>query len=200
MTVNPQFDRRGTLVDRADRNASPSDVAALKGRYEEYCWQQISLLLEIIPREAIRPLYRRARIWATERGLHESQDPMATLRLFCRDVLPLPPFEVWLLDYQTHRVAHVSPGSGFSPLNEPMEPIAVEFRRLEHNAESWHGTLEVYRGGEVWRGLIRFQRDGEKGHFHTGEIFREDNLQDLRDRFISFTAPTLSAFLRSTLP
>ena len=47
---------RGTLVDRADRNASPSDVAALKGRYEEYCWQQISLLLEIIPREAIRPL------------------------------------------------------------------------------------------------------------------------------------------------
>ena len=200
MTVNPEFDKRGTPADRADRNASPSNVAALKGRYEEYCRQQISLLLEIIPREAVRPLYRRARIWATERGLHEPKDPMATLRLFCRDVLPLPPFEVWLLDYETHRVAHVSAGSGFSPLTEPMEPIAVEFRRLEHDAESWHGTLEVYRGGEVWRGLIRFQRDGEEGHFRTGEIFREDNLQDLRDRFISFTAPTLSAFLRSTLP
>ncbi len=70
----------------------------------------------------------------------------------------------------------------------------------EHAAEPWRGTLEVYRGGDAWRGHIRFQRDGEEGHFRTGEIFRENNLQDLRDRFSSFTAPTLSAFLRSTLP
>ena len=200
MTVNPEFDRRGTPVDWADCDASPSNVAALKGLYGEYCRQQVSLLLQIIPREAVRPLYRRARIWATKRGLHESKDPMSTLRLFCRDVLPLPPFEVWLVDYETHLVAHVSAGLGLSPLAEPMEPIAVEFRRMEYDAEPWHGTLEVYRGGDAWRGLIRFQRDGEEGHFRTGEIFREDNLQDLRDRFISFTAPTLSAFLRSTLP
>jgi len=200
MNLNPEFDRRGRPVDWADRDGSPINVAALKGRYEEYCRQQVSLLLGIIPREAVRPLYRRARTWATTRGLHESQDPMSTLRLFCRDVLPLPPFEVWLLDNENHRLAHVSAGLGFSPLTEPMEPIAVEFRRLEHDAEPWHGTLEVYRGGDAWRGLIRFQRDGEEGHFRTGEIFREDNLQDLRDRFISFTAPTLSAFLRSTLP
>ncbi len=94
----------------------------------------------------------------------------------------------------------MSAGSGFSPLTEPMEPIAVEFRLLEHDSEPWHGTLEVYRGGDAWRGLIRFQRDGDEGHFRTAEIFREDNLQDLGNRFISFTAPTLSAFLRSTLP
>jgi hypothetical protein len=200
VTVNPEFDTRGTRVDRAGRDASPPDAAALKGRYEEYCQQQVYVLLEIIPPEAVRPLYRRARIWATERGLHESKDPMSTLRLFCRDVLPLPPFEVWLVDYETHLVAHVGAGLGLSPLAEPMEPIAVEFRRMEYDAEPWHGTLEVYRGGDAWRGLIRFQRAGEKGHFRTGEIFREDNLQDLRDRFISFTAPTLSAFLRSTLP
>ena len=87
-----------------------------------------------------------------------------------------------------------------SPSAEPMEPIAVDIRRIEHDAEQWQGTLEVYRGGEAWRGLIRFQRDGEEGHFRTGEIFCEDDLQDLRDRFVSFTAPTMSAFLRSTLP
>ena len=81
-----------------------------------------------------------------------------------------------------------------------MEPVAVEFRRLEHEAEAWRGTLEVYRGGDVWRGLIRFQRDGEDGHFRTGDIFREDDLQDLRDRFISLTAPNLRSFLRSPLP
>ena len=125
---------------------------------------------------------------------------MSTLRLFCHAVLPLPPFDVWLMDYETHRLAHMSVGLGLLPLPEPMEPIAVEFRRWEHEAEPWRGTLEVYRGGDAWRGQIRFRRDGEKGHFRTGEIFRENNLQDLRDRFSSFTALTLSAFLRSTLP
>ena len=203
MIVTPEFarlDGRGSPPDPADRAVLPSDAEALKGRYEEYCRQQVTLLLEIIPQEAVRPLYRRARIWATERGLHETKDPMSTLRGFCREVLPLPPFEVWLLDYENHRVAHPSAGAGWSPLAEPMKPIAVDVRSVEHEAEPWHGTLEVYRGGDVWRGLIRFQRDGEKDHFRTGEIFCEDDLQELRNRFNSFNAPTLSAFLRSTLP
>ena len=66
--------------------------------------------------------------------------------------------------------------------------------------EPWQGTLEVYRGGDAWRGLIRFQREGEEGHFRTGEIFCEGDLQDLRNRFDSFAASTMSAFRRSTLP
>ncbi len=200
MTTGPELDGQGTSADLAERDGSPSQLAALKRRYVGYCQWQVSLLLEVMPREAVRPLYRHARIWATERGLHESKDPMSTLRAFCREVLPLPPFDVWLSDYETHHEAHVGAGLGPSPLTDAMEPIAVEFRRMEHEAEPWHGTLEVYRGGDAWRGLIRFQRDGERGYFRTGEIFCEDNLQDVRDRFISFTAPTLSAFLRSTLP
>ena len=200
MTLTPERDPRSALLDPVDREASPSHTAVLRGRYEAYCQQQVTLLLEIIPSEAVRPLYRRARTWATEEGFHESKDPMSTLRSFCREVLLLPPFEVWQLDYANHRVAHVSAGVERSPLVEPMEPIAVDVRRIEHEEEPWQGTLEVYRGGDVWRGLIRFQRDGEEGYFRTGEIFCEDDLQDLRDRFISFTAPTMSAFLRSTLP
>ena len=200
MTVTPEFDPRRTPPDPVDPRVSRANTAVLRGRYEGYCRQQVSLLLEIIPREAVRPFYRRARAWATERGLHESKDPMSTLRGFCREVLPLPPFEIWHLDYEKHPAAHVSAGAERSLLAEPMEPIAVDVRRIEHEAEPWQGTLEVYRGGDVWRGLIRFQRDGEEGHFRTGEIFCEDDLQDLRDRFISFTAPTMSAFLRSTLP
>ena len=156
--------------------------------------------MEIIPREAVRPLYRRARIWATERGLHDTKDPMSTLRVFCREVLPLPPFEVWRLDYENHRVAHAGGRVECVLLAEPMDPIAVDVRRMEHEAEPWHGTLEVYRGGDAWRGLIRFQREGEEGQFRTGEIFCEDDLQDLRTRFNSFTASTMSALLRSTLP
>ena len=199
MTVTPELDGRGTSVDPVGRDVSPS-VAALTGRYEEYCRQQVTLLLRIVPREAVRPLYRHARIWAKERGLHESKDPMSTLRAFCRHILPLPPFGVWVSDYEIHRVAHVSAGVTWSPVAEPMEPITVEVRRWEHGAEMWHGTLEVSRGGDGWRGHIRFQRDGEESHSRTAEIFCEDDLQDLRERFSSFTALTMSAFLRSTLP
>ncbi len=201
MTFNPELDPelhgQGASLD-PDRG-STSEVA-LKARYEEYCQQQVSILLQIIPSEAVRPLYRHARTWATERGLHESKDPMSTLRVFCRDLLPLPTLEVWLLDYDAHRAAHVVAGSGWSPRTDAMAPIPVESRRVEHEAEPWSGTLEVYRSGDGWRGLIRFQRDGERDQFRTGEIFCEDSLQDLRTRFISFAAPTLSAFLRSTLP
>ena len=203
MIVTPEFDRldgRGAPPDPVDLTVSPSDTGAVKGRYEEYCRQQVTLLLEIIPREAVRPLYHRARIWATERGLHDTKDPMSTLRVFCREVLPLPPFEVWRLDYENHRVAHAGGRVEWVLLAEPMDPIAVDVRRMEHEAEPWHGTLEVYRGGDAWRGLIRFQREGEEGQFRTGEIFCEDDLQDLRTRFNSFTASTMSALLRSTLP
>ena len=203
MIVTPESDRpdgRKAPPDPVDRTVSPSDTGAVKGRYEEYCRQQVTLLLEIIPREAVRPLYRRARIWATERGLHDTKDPMSTLRVFCRELLPLPPFEVWRLDYENHRVAHAGGRVEWVLLAEPMDPIAVDVRRMEHEAEPWHGTLEVYQSGAAWRGLIRFQREGEEGQFRTGEIFCEDDLQDLRTRFNSFTASTMSALLRSTLP
>jgi hypothetical protein len=81
-----------------------------------------------------------------------------------------------------------------------MELITVGVRRIKHDVVPWQGTLEVYHGGDAWRGLIRFQRVGEEGHFRTGELFCEDDLDDLRDRLISFTATTMSSFLRSILP
>ncbi len=201
MTVTPDLGIPVTSLDGLDeRDVSSSAMPALTRRYEEYCRRQVSLLLEVIPRRAVRPLYRRARSWATERGLHEPQDPMATLRVFCRRVLPLPPFDVWLSDYEDHRLAHLRAEVGGPPLAEPNPPVSVEIRRWTHEAEPWRATLEVYRGGDAWRGFVRFQRDGAEGDSRTGEIFCEDELQDLRDRFNSFTAGTMSAFLRSALP
>ena len=200
MTLTPDLRSRGNPLDSVDRGGSPSNTAVLEMRYEGYCQRQVSRLLELIPREAVRPLYRRARTWAMEQGVHESKDPMSTLRAFCRELLPLPPFEVWRSDYENNRLAHRSAGVERSPVAEPMEPVEIEVRRIEHEAEPWQGTLEVYRGDDRWRGVIRFQLDGEEGQFRTGEIFCEDDLQDLRDRFSSFTALAMISFLRSTLP
>ncbi len=200
MSPTPESDRWDAGTNQVGRNVGPPHAAVLRGRYDEYCRQQVTLLLEIVPREALRTLYRSARSWATREGLHESKDPMSTLRAFCRELLPLPPFEIWLSDFEHHRLAHLSAGAELSPLTQTLEPIVVTSKRIEYRAEWWRGALEVYRRGDAWRGIIRFQRKGEGEHFRTGEIFREDELQDLRDRFNSFTALTLSAFLRSTLP
>jgi hypothetical protein len=60
--------------------------------------------------------------------------------------------------------------------------------------------VDVYRDGDLWRGYIRFRRDAHDTEVRTGDIFCEDELQDLRDRFLSLTSITLSAFLRSILP
>jgi hypothetical protein len=200
MNSVPGLDTPGTAADWAHRERDRSDKKPLQAQYEAYCNRQISLLIEIVPREAVRPFYRSARTWATERGVHESKDPMSTLRVFCRELLPLPPFDVWALDHERYRAAHLDAASGWSSPRELVEPVAVEVRRLQHGGESWEGALEVYRGASTWRGLIRFQREGAEGYFRTGEIFCEDGLQDVRNRFISFSALTLSAFLRSTLP
>ena len=202
MIVTPeikQLDGGGAPPGLGDPTVFPSDAEAVKGRFEEYCRQQVTLLLEIIPREAVRPLYRRARIWATERGLHEAKDPMSTLRGFCRKLLPLPPLEVWLADCD-HRVANPGAGVEWGTLSDPMKPIAVDVRRIDHDSGPGRRTLEGERSWDGWRGRNLVQRDGEEEYFRTGEIFREDDVQDLRNRFRSFTVSTMSAFLRSTLP
>ena len=105
MSPTPESDRWDAGTNQVGRNVGPPHAAVLRGRYDEYCRQQVTLLLEIVPREAVRTLYRSARSWATREGLHESKDPMSTLRAFCRELLPLPPFEIWLSDFEHHRLA-----------------------------------------------------------------------------------------------
>ncbi len=179
---------------------APTTASALRRRYSEYCRRQAVGLVELVPREGVRPLYRQAREWAVDQGMHESKDPMATLHLFCRNLLPLPPFDVWLADYETHRLAHLKAGAPYPHAGGPSEPVTVELRQVEHASERWQASLDVYRDDDLWRGYVRFHRGFGESHLRTGDIFCEDELQDLRDRFLSFTSATLAAFLRSILP
>ncbi len=178
----------------------PPTTSSLRRRYGEYCQRQAVGLMELVPREAVRPLYRRAREWAMEQGLHESKDPMATLHRFCRELLPLPPFDDWLVDYEAHRLAHLKAGVRYPNRGEPSEVVTVELREVEHASSRWQASLDVYRDEDVWRGYIRFHRSSTEANVRTGDIFCDEELQDLRDRFLSFTTATLAAFLRSILP
>lgn len=175
--------------------------SALYGRYLNYRQREASALLTLVPRDGLRPLYRAAREWAVEVGLHENKDPMATLLAYCERVLPLPPFDVWVADYQSHRLAYMEE-MGKPPLAPvETEPVLVEVRGVRLDGEAdWYGSLYVGHDGVDWRGHIAFHQDGVGRVHRTGEIFVEDALEIVRERFLGFTDATMAAFLRSTLP
>ena len=88
-----------------DHPAETTEVLYLK--YHGYRRRQAARLLHVMPREAVRELYGEAREWAQARGLHDIQDPMATLVRFAEHLLPLPPFEVWLADREQYPLCHI---------------------------------------------------------------------------------------------
>lgn len=180
--------------------ASHRPGPGLRRQYQEYCQWQAAGLLRVVPKEAIRPLYRTARAWAAARGLHEDKDPMATLVRYCRGLLPLPPFECWLEDYERNRIAHLQCVSE-GPLHaRAVEPVVVDAREVRMDGETWTAGLSLFPDGELWRGFIGFSRGASDMGVRTANIFCEDDPQDIRARFTDLTFYTLQAFLRSTLP
>ena len=180
----------------------PASEGALRRRYEAYCRRQSLRLLSLIPREAIRPLYREAREEALAGSAPGESvgDPLEVLLGFCGRLLPLPPFAEWLQDTQAHPAAHLddeglafdSPRSG--------GPVTVEVRPLDARGAQWYAALDVRADGGVWRGRITFRsREGGTTH-RTGDVFSEPEAESVRSRFLEFDDPTLEAFLRSSLP
>jgi hypothetical protein len=180
--------------------ASPE---ALRARYEAYCAEQAAALPALLPRAGVRELYRKAR----EVVPGEVIDPLALLVARCRELLPLPPFEVWAADYLRDPRPYLEPIESGTAGPVRSTPVAVDRRRIEHGGRAWEAALTVFRAPPEWRGFIAFQSEGEPdgavthGSAHrTADIFLEARAEDIRERFQSFSADTLQAFLRSTLP
>lgn len=174
--------------------------AQLRRLYQGYCRRQITSLLSLVPRSAVRSLYRAARRWAVERELHEGKDPLATLVMYCEMVLPLPPFPVWLEDFHRYREAHVAELATAPEGVEESGPVTMEVRSLEVDGRRWYAALSVFRRDGVWRGYVTFRAEASQTSVRTADIFRCQELPEIRDRFREFDAATLRAFLRSTLP
>lgn len=186
----------GTVSGLADR-VQPSR-AELLSRYSAYRRRQARGLLHMIPSEAIRPLYRRA--VAAGLGHEASADPMEALLLYCDRLLPLPPLDIWLED------ARRSPESYWDDVGDAADaptadaPVTVETRRVTVGEEAWYAHLRAFRDGDVWRGFIAFEGARSSRVHRTALIFREPDAVLVRERFLSFHATALAAFLRSTLP
>ncbi len=166
-------------------------------RYRAYRRAQASSLVRMLPREAIRPLYRRAR---ESLRVRPADDPLAVLTRYCETLLPLPPYETWLRDLRAHPDAHLR------DLEESVEaptadaPSTVEVRALSAGGRRWRASLHSFRDQGAWRGFIAFQEEGVTRRHRTAAIFCEEDPAELRERFLSFAPATLEAFLRSSLP
>ena len=173
----------------------------LSARYDEYCRRQAKGLVSILPKEAIRPLYARAREWGRTTGKEVEKDPLATLLLFLRELLPLPPREVWERDRVEYLDAHVKEEFDSPPAHRRSSPpVTVESRGMEMEGRRWRATLNLFRRDEAWRGFIVFNPLGETDTVQTADIFREEDPDEIRNRFLGFHNQTLQAFLRSVLP
>lgn len=192
-----------TLPGREAVPAEPDVVPADQGlrlRYERYCRSQGMALAALVPREAVRSLYRAALEARGGTADDEGEDPLEVLGAFCRELLPLPPFEVWREDFMTHRTAHLEEGEAWVGPRDRAEPVAVELRTLEAGGECWYATLNVRKGEAGWRGHIAFHTAGLARAFRTAEVFREADGASVRARFRELDPATLAAFLRSVLP
>lgn len=182
----------------------PPTDAGLRRRYEAYRRRQGGELLSLVPREAIRPLYRAALARRGDRPTMESDGPeegaLGLLADFCTDLLPLPPFDVWLSDFEAHRAAHLDESGEWTP-TAPDGPVTVEIRRFpDPGGRTWYASLDVRRAAGAWRGSVAFHTEGDGRVFRTAEVFREAGPTAVRSRFLDFDVPTLQAFLRSVLP
>lgn len=184
----------------AGRNGSLETPEILFARYRCYRRRQVTRLLHLVPRDAVRELYGQARAWASERGIHDPQDPMASLSSFAEHLLPLPPFEVWRADRARYPLGHIEDGGEDPQSGSMTRPRRLEDRRFRYGGRHWIASLNVFRDGSAWRGFLRFREVGRAHRYHTANIFLEETARNVRERFREFDRGTLGAFLRSVLP
>jgi len=177
-----------------------SEDPVLRSRYRDYRARQAQALVSFLPPGAVRPLYARARAWAGESGVPVGKDPLATLLLFLQDLLPLPPFEAWLEDRSENLRAHLEEEFTSPPSHRRAPPpVTVESRAVQLGDSHWRASLNLFRRDEVWRGFISFRSGGDGPGVRTADIFRGEDPEEIRSRFLSFKPHTLQAFLRSVL-
>ena len=171
------------------------EAAELQERYAAYRRRQAARLIHLMPRDAVRPLYRRVRMAAGA-----TEDPMELLLRYCEELLPLPPIDVWAEDLRTHPEAHLEDVDESAQAPTAQAPATVEVRSLQLGDAYWLARLRTYRDGGVWRGYIAFANESAGLTHRTAPVFCEDDPVSLRQRFLAFELPAVEAFLRSALP
>lgn len=98
-------------------------------RYQAYRRLHVTSLVRMTPREAIRPMYRKARVAEFE---NSEADPLETFILFAETLIPLPSFEVWHQDLRTNSDAHLRDLNESAEAPTAAAPSTVEVRSMRY--------------------------------------------------------------------
>lgn len=170
----------------------------LRRWYHAYRRRQARRLVSILPRDAVRPLYRAALAGMDARSAGGA-DPLRVLMEYCATVLPLPPFEVWLADLARYPAAHFQDWDEAVDAPSPADPATLAARELIRGDERWRVTLCAYPQDGAWRAHLSFAGPALHDAHRTAPVFREPSAEALRDRFMDFEITSIEAFLRSCL-
>ena len=170
------------------------DRAELERWYALYRRRQARRLVDLLPRDAVRPLYRAA----AARSAHP--DPLERLVAYCADLLPLPPFDVWAEDLAEHPEAHLRDWDDTVDAPNAADPATLAVRQMLRGSEVWQVRLMGFAESGAWRAYLAFRGPTLNDEFHTACVFREATAGALGDRFQSFDDHVLEGFLRSCLP
>jgi len=175
-----------------------TDFDDLRREYAEYRMRQGRELVFLLPPDAVRPLLRRMHRQAVPAD-RLRDDPLAALADYCANLLPLPPFDVWLGDVREHPDEYLE--SLDSPGGAPTvsAPATLDARCFERAGTEWIARLRAFRDQGAWRGFITFHsRDGDPVQ-RTSLVFREEGPREVRERFLTFESAALESFLRSAM-
>ena len=170
------------------------DRRELEHWYVLYRRRQARRLVDLLPREAIRPMCRAAAARSSD------ADPLERLVAFCSQILPLPPFEVWVRDLAEYPDAHLLDWDDTTEAPTVDEPATLAVRQLHRGAELWQVRLRGFAESGAWRADLAFRGPTLSDAFQTAPVFHETTAGALRDRFQGFDDDVLEGFLRSCLP
>ncbi|TVP55746.1 MAG: hypothetical protein EA351_09785 [Gemmatimonadales bacterium] len=164
----------------------------LRALYERYRRCEAQELLALIPREGLRSIWRHRRAETRHEPPREGAS-LEELREVTEELLPLPPYEVWVRSYLSDRRPYLQ-RMGIPAAPARPDPVTVSTREMRD--EIW-AHLHLRRSDRGWVGFMSFHGPATNSSHRTGEIFRGDGPDEILDRFHEFTRPTLEAFFRS---
>lgn len=182
--------RRGLV-----RPFHPRVPGTLRALYERYCAHEARVLAEVVGPEGRRALLRAEHAAGGELSID-------ALERAGRRLLPLPPYERWLPDYLANRKAYLD-RMGIPGVPDRTEPVTVAIRPV---LGGWWAHLELRHeagDGGGWVGFIAFRPERGGQDFpappsvRTADVFRGEDPEELRDRFLAFLPATMEGFFRS---
>ena len=197
MTTYDPMAARATSTASGSRVRYPGAPETLRNLYVLYCRHEARELVQMLPPEGRRNLLR---------VLARSGEPSISRLLdLARTLLPLPPYDAWVDAYVSDRASYLE-RLGISEIPERDEPVTVAIRPV---AGRWWAHLNLRQRDRRWFGSISFHPEASLSEdrgpqvglaLRTAEIFRGEDAEEIKQRFMAFGEAAMQGFLRSVTP